>query len=219
MLVIEMLRRSAEHVMTNMVISIFERFVWRLLTINKHESAKCPCFASRLKTLEDEWVYVESPDEAKADDPAKESFANDPIMHTPHMSAPTQSPLPAPQYETEKAEEDTPANNAIPTEFGVLEQDRSGDTNNVVASHSVPQEQQAGADTAKPPAEEEQSGNAGTASFREPICDRCLKTWLIYCIKTLLLCGLMAYRLSGNFCVSLYLCLILMNINIQILCV
>ncbi|KAI9264555.1 hypothetical protein EDC94DRAFT_605499 [Helicostylum pulchrum] len=53
----EMLRRSAEHVMTNMVIAIFER----------------------LKSLDDEWQFVDTPNDA-AEEPA------DPHMSTPKPS-------------------------------------------------------------------------------------------------------------------------------------
>lgn len=72
----EMLRRSAEHVMINMVIAIFER----------------------LKHLEDEWQFVESPNDG-AEEPAD-----------PHMSTPKPSPSPTPQSTAENAAEnqDTP---------------------------------------------------------------------------------------------------------------
>lgn len=56
-IIIEMLRRSAEHVMTNMVIAIFER----------------------LKSLDDEWQFVDTPNDA-AEEPA------DPHMSTPKPS-------------------------------------------------------------------------------------------------------------------------------------
>ncbi|CEP08581.1 hypothetical protein [Parasitella parasitica] len=59
----EMLRRSAEHVMINMVIAIFER----------------------LKTLEDEWQFVESPNDGTEE------------QADPHMSTPKPSPSPVPQ--------------------------------------------------------------------------------------------------------------------------
>ncbi|KAL7310376.1 GDP/GTP exchange factor for ARF [Mucor circinelloides] len=79
----EMLRRSAEHVMINMVIAIFER----------------------LKNLEDEWQFVESPNDG-TEEPAD-----------PHMSTPKPSPSPTPQSTTENATEnateieDAPADN------------------------------------------------------------------------------------------------------------
>lgn len=56
-IIIEMLRRSAEHVMTNMVIAIFER----------------------LKSLDDEWQFVDTPNDT-AEEPA------DPHMSTPKPS-------------------------------------------------------------------------------------------------------------------------------------
>ncbi|EPB82288.1 hypothetical protein HMPREF1544_10968 [Mucor circinelloides 1006PhL] len=79
----EMLRRSAEHVMINMVIAIFER----------------------LKNLEDEWQFVESPNDG-TEEPAD-----------PHMSTPKPSSSPTPQSTTENATEnateteDAPADN------------------------------------------------------------------------------------------------------------
>ncbi|KAI8641644.1 hypothetical protein BD408DRAFT_345726 [Parasitella parasitica] len=65
----EMLRRSAEHVMINMVIAIFER----------------------LKTLEDEWQFVEPPN-GGTEEPAD-----------PHMSTPKPSPSPIPQSTADNA--------------------------------------------------------------------------------------------------------------------
>ncbi|SAL99274.1 hypothetical protein [Absidia glauca] len=65
----DMLRRSAEHVMMKMVISIFER----------------------LKTLEDEWQLVDTPTEPDNDVPAET-----PTTHAPHMSPPKPSPSPSP---------------------------------------------------------------------------------------------------------------------------
>lgn len=64
----EMLRRSAEHVMINMVIAIFER----------------------LKTLEDEWVYIDSPTYRHENIDANKDISKG----APHMSTPKQSSSP-----------------------------------------------------------------------------------------------------------------------------
>lgn len=68
-----MLRRSAEHVMINMVIAIFER----------------------LKNLEDEWQFVDTPNDLTTED--QQSTTAD-----PHMSTPKPSPSPTLQQEQEK---------------------------------------------------------------------------------------------------------------------
>ena len=65
-----MLRRSAEHVMNNMVVAIFER----------------------LKNLEDEWQFVDTP---STEEPAD-----------PHMSTPKPTPSPIPT--TDDTEEKSP---------------------------------------------------------------------------------------------------------------
>ncbi|KAI9494797.1 hypothetical protein BDB00DRAFT_817115 [Zychaea mexicana] len=123
----EMLRRSAEHVMINMVISIFER----------------------LKTLEEEWVYIESPKEttthttvAAAATVEKEGQKNSHSPAAPHMSTPRTSPSPTPsgakQQQTEPSEsQDGEAADGVTTEFGVVERDSTGDTNDAAAAKST----------------------------------------------------------------------------------
>ncbi|KAI8142216.1 hypothetical protein BJV82DRAFT_615987 [Fennellomyces sp. T-0311] len=95
----EMLRRSAEHVMINMVISIFER----------------------LKTLEDEWVYIESPNDAIK--PADKDDQKN-ISTAPHMSTPRPTPSPPIRTDDEKA----PQNAAPADTTEMVERDNSDDT-------------------------------------------------------------------------------------------
>ncbi|KAI9270638.1 hypothetical protein BDA99DRAFT_546097 [Phascolomyces articulosus] len=130
----EMLRRSAEHVMINMVISIFER----------------------LKTLEDEWVYIDSPGETTKTATAttaaeKEGQKNGHFTtNAPHMSTPRPSPSPTlrtEQNESKPQDGETlpPASSSntttpvaatetettvdvVTTESGVMERDNNGDT-------------------------------------------------------------------------------------------
>jgi hypothetical protein len=70
-----MLRRSAEHVMINMVIAIFER----------------------LKNLEDEWQFVDTPNETTTN--AEEQQPAD-----PHMSTPKPSPSPTLQQQQQDSD-------------------------------------------------------------------------------------------------------------------
>ncbi|KAI7850967.1 hypothetical protein BDC45DRAFT_516867 [Circinella umbellata] len=133
----EMLRRSAEHVMINMVISIFER----------------------LKTLEEEWVYIDSPREASnttmtktSTETEKESQKNNHFTNIPHMSTPHPSPPPTSHTEEnesksqgieteppqpQQSSSSTTAKTDDPvttTEFGVVERDSNEETNNVTES-------------------------------------------------------------------------------------
>ncbi|KAI8082800.1 uncharacterized protein BX664DRAFT_366573 [Halteromyces radiatus] len=71
----DMLRRSAEHVMIKMVISIFER----------------------LKNLDDEWQFVDTPTES---DGEMQRDGQTTATHAPHMSTPRPSPSPTPSTDT-----------------------------------------------------------------------------------------------------------------------
>ncbi|KAG0170045.1 GDP/GTP exchange factor for ARF [Apophysomyces sp. BC1015] len=100
----EMLRRSAEHVMINMVTAIFER----------------------LKTLDDDWQYIESQAD-NGDENARDA---------PHMSTP--KPSPSPILQAKKAE--TPpsdlATNETPVEFSTAGHIRVGETDKGVVVES-----------------------------------------------------------------------------------
>ncbi|KAI9318923.1 hypothetical protein BX666DRAFT_1854919 [Dichotomocladium elegans] len=92
----EMLRRSAEHVMINMVIAIFER----------------------LKTLEEEWVYIDSPTDATGNDAVKETLG----VKAPHVDTlrSTTSPSPQPPHSQQQhTQQDLRNADTLTTEFGL----------------------------------------------------------------------------------------------------
>lgn len=82
---------------------------------------------SRLKTLEDEWVYVDSPAPESAVDINNPAAPPPPHMHTPVASS----------SERENSNDST-SSDAIPTEFGVVERSDQGDTTNVAATNEDP---------------------------------------------------------------------------------